>query len=355
MARASSPPVVGYLLHGPLPPPDLDALHDALGRHSPTLEPDLPAGCWLDLRGGQRGVSAAEAGAAILATAGDWGCPGPRLGVAPTPGVARLAALHGPAPLLVLDPGEITSFLAPLPVESMGLSEDLADRLRLVGLGTLGAIAALPRGALGDYLGPEGLALDLLARGADDRPLVPRRPPLKLTARRELDWPLADRAALAALVTRLAAPLVAQLARQGLGATRATLRLRVGERGIRAVVRLPQPLARTAPLVAAVLAEAERALDRAAVDTGDTADSRAAGITAVALTLTAPRALPARQASFFDVPQGQRGWLALGVAEARLRSDGQLGYLRPVDPANKLLALRHALDAQRPVGEREAS
>jgi hypothetical protein len=56
-------PAVGYLLLGAADPPpveggatdtaDLAALLDALGAHSPTIEPDSPRGCWLDLRGGK--------------------------------------------------------------------------------------------------------------------------------------------------------------------------------------------------------------------------------------------------------------------------------------------------------------
>lgn len=347
MGRPASPPLVGYLLHAPLAPGERARLADALARHTPALEPDPPEGCWLDLRGGRL----AETSAAILATAQEWGCRDARLGVAPTPGVARLAARLGSAPLAILTPEGVPGFLRPLPVEAVGLADDTADRLRLVGLHTLGAIAALPRGSLGDYLGPEGVALDLLARGADDRPLVPRRPPLVLRARRDLDWPLIDAQGLAALVARLAAPHLDALARQGLGVTRATLRLRVGAGGARLVARLPQPTTLVAPLVAALLTDAERVLARVAA--GD--DGGATGITAVALTLTAPRPLPVRQASFFDVPQGQRGKLLRGVAEARRRSDGSLGYLRPADLAHPLPERRYALDAASLGGAGEAS
>src|SRR5438045_3827399 len=70
---------------------------------------------------------------------------------------------------------------------------------------------------------PPGPAL--LARGEDDRPLVPLRPPFVLAARRELDFALDDRAQLAALVGDLLAPLLAQLRHRGLGATLATLTL----------------------------------------------------------------------------------------------------------------------------------
>lgn len=344
MVRPASRPVIGYLLHGPLLPDLRTALADALDRHARALEPDPQGGYWLDLRGGRL----AETCAALLATAEEWGCREARLGVAPTPGVARLAARLGTAPLTLLAPEGVPAFLAPLPVEAMELAEESADRLRLIGLGTLGALAALPVGSLGDYLGPEGVALELLARGADDRPLVPRRQPLKLQARRDLDWPLTDRAALAALVGRLAAPLLAQLAQQGLGVTLATLRLRIGANNARLLARLPQPTTGVGPLAEALLSDVERVIARSAAGEGDEGGT---GITAVLLTLTAPRPLPVRQRSFFDVPQGQSGRLALGIAEVRRRSDAALGYLRPVDPEHPLPERRYTLVATDAAGE----
>jgi nucleotidyltransferase/DNA polymerase involved in DNA repair len=337
MVREAARPAIGYLLHGPLAPLTRAALTDALDRHARIQEPDPPEGCWLDLRGGRL----AETCATILATAEEWGCRDARLGVAPTPGVARLAARLGGEPLTILATEGVADFLRPLSVEEVGLSAETADRLRLIGLGTLGAIADLPSGALGTYLGPEGVALDLLARGADDRPLVPRRQPLKLRAEGSFEWPVVERAALAALVGRLAAPLLAHLAWQGLGATRATLQLHADAGGARLRARLPQPTTRVGPLVEALLTDVERILAR---DDGEE-DGREVGITGVVLTLTAPRPLPVRQRSFFDVPSGQRGRLALGVAEARRRSDATLGYLRPVDPAHPIPERRFALDA----------
>lgn len=344
MVRPASRPVVGYLLPGTLASDLRTTLADALDRHVRTLEPDPPAGYWLDLRGGRL----AETCATLLATAEEWGCREARLGVAPTPGAARLAARLGAAPLTILAPEDVPAFLAPLPVEALGLAEEITDQLRLVGLGTLGAVAALPAGHLGDYLGPEGVALELLARGADDRPLVPRRQPLKLRVGRDLDWPLTDRAALAALVGRLAAPPLAQLAQQGLGVTLATLRLRIGASNARLLARFPQPTTGVAPLVEALLTDAGRVIPCGTESEGDEGGT---GITAVLLTLTAPRPLIVRQRSFFDVPQGQRGRLALGVAEIRRRSDATIGYLRPVNPAHPLPDQQYTLAAIDLAGE----
>ena len=124
MARSASPPLVGYLLHGARAIADLPACYDALGEHTPTLEPDPPEGCWLDLRGGRRGPSPARRGARILALAAEWGGPAVRLGVAPTPGTAKLAARLGPDPLTLRDRARIAAFLAPIPVAATGVGPE---------------------------------------------------------------------------------------------------------------------------------------------------------------------------------------------------------------------------------------
>lgn len=336
-ARVAKPRVVGYLLLTPqvevAPSADVwPALLDALGAHSPQIEPDPPAGCWLDLRGGRRGPAPQLAGAAILATASDWAYTQARLGVAPTPGVARLAAWHGAGALTLLGLPEVAAFLSPLPVAATGLPADAADRLALVGLRTLGDLAALPRGALGDYLGSAGPALETLARGEDDRPLVPTRAPLVLTARRDLDWSLDNRAQLATLLTRLLTPLLATLRQQGLGATRAILTLS-GERGqSEATARTAQPTTDAALLLQLLLA---------ALPADETSGEGNGGITAVAATIVAPRPLAGRQASFFDVPQGRRGLLTLGVDEMRRRTQGEVGHLCPDDLAHSLPEYRY--------------
>ena len=343
---------VGYLYWGSSPTQGEEGqavylvLLDVLGQHTPTIEPDPPDGCWLDLRtGGRRPPPPATLAAAVLASARESGAADARLGVAPTPGVARLAALSGTDNPTLLDAATVGSFLAPLPVACLGLDADTERRLALVGLHTLGDLAALPRGALGDYLGAAGPGLEALARGEDDRSLVPRRPPLVLTVRQELDYALADRAQLVALLGRLLCPLLATLRRQGLGVTRVTLTLRDtrGQR-VEALARLPTPTSDQDAVLRPLLATVLDLLGKE--DGADEAVGELVGFTAVALRLTAPRPLVGRQASFFDVPQGQRGRLHAGIREARRRGQGQLGYLRPVDPAHPLPERRYVLDDQ---------
>lgn len=341
--KRAAPPVVGYLL---LALPDADdgaaadwpALLDALGRHSPTVEAHPPHGCWMDLRaGGRRPPSADEIGAAILAVGHDFGHTGCRVGVAPTPGVARLAATCGAANPAILAPDAIVAFLAPLPVAALGLSEEGERRLALVGLRTLGQIAALPPGSLGDYLGAAALPVEAVARGEDGRPLLPARSPLVVEARRALDYVLADSAQLDALIGQLLARLIADLARRGLGATRARLTLAL-ERRKPLAIEVPLPAPTTDPR--AILGVLRAALPHLEEGTGDE-EVRRGGVTAVTLALVAPQPLVARQLSIFDVPTGRRARLALGVGAARRRGGGHLGHWEQADPAHPLPERRY--------------
>lgn len=343
--RPPTVPTVGYLLLGPpsddeVEGVDWSTLLDALGRHSPTVEADPPDGCWLDLRGGKRSSALAEQGAAILTTACEQGYLDCRLGVAPTPGVARLAARWGTATPTVLAPADVAAFLAPLPVATLGLAEEDARRLALVGLDTLGAIAALPRGSLGDYLGGAALPVEAVARGKDDRSLVPVRPPLVVKAWRVLDFALADRAQLDALLGRLLARPLADLGRRGLGATRVRLTLGL-ERGKPLVVEVPLLTPTTEPH--AVLGLLRAALPCCENPEGvDDGAEGPGGVTAVAVALIAPRSLVARQLSIFDVPTGRAAKLQLGVRAARRRGGGRLGHWEAADPDHPLPERRYA-------------
>jgi protein ImuB len=74
--------------------------------------------------------------------------------------------------------GSARRFLASLPVSLLHGrvpdGDDLPNELERLGIDTLGRLAALPRDAVADRLGPLGLAALRLARG-EDEPLRPRR------------------------------------------------------------------------------------------------------------------------------------------------------------------------------------
>jgi protein ImuB len=112
------------------------------------------------------------------------------VGVAPTRFAAFAAAEGGEE---VVPPLGLDEFLGPLPVRSLLSRLDLGEReagvfvetLRRLGIGTLGALAALAPGRIADRFGPPGLLALGLARG-EEPPLRPRRPHEELAAEVEL-------------------------------------------------------------------------------------------------------------------------------------------------------------------------
>ena len=127
--------------------------------------------------------------------------PAPVLvGIADGPFAALLAAEQSS----IVPGGGSPAFLAPLPVDVLGragLPEALLDVARRLGLRTLGALAALPAGAVVARFGPDGAAAHRLAAGLDERPPATTAPPPDLAVRVELDPP-AERVETAAFAAR---------------------------------------------------------------------------------------------------------------------------------------------------------
>ena len=98
----------------------------------------------------------------------------PRLGVAGERFTARAAARCAPpGEALRVAPGEAAAFLARQPASWLPL-EEAREQLRLLGIETLGAFAALPRHAVEAQFGAAGGRAWLAARGEDPTPLRPR-------------------------------------------------------------------------------------------------------------------------------------------------------------------------------------
>ena len=190
---------------------------------APAVEVRLDGRAWLDLAGVPRvAFAVAEARGRLQAAVGVE----PRLGLAPGPFTAALAAGRaGPGRLIrVEDPG---AFLAPLPVRDLGLNAEQLERLEMLGLRTLGAVAALGPRQLESQLGKAGRTAALLARGSEPIPLHPWRPLAVTGACRQLDPSLEDREALLFVARGLCGDLSAGLGLRGAGARKVRVRLAV--------------------------------------------------------------------------------------------------------------------------------
>lgn len=97
------------------------------------------------------------------------------VGIGPTKFVAKLASRAAkPDGLVEVAPDGVVDFLHPLPVEALwGVGESTAQKLRRLGLGTVGELARTPEATLRRTFGPHaGAHLARLAWGRDERVVV---------------------------------------------------------------------------------------------------------------------------------------------------------------------------------------
>ena len=156
---------------------------DALDAASPIVEDDGLGRAYLEMHGiagGPRGWIAAVRNA--LAELRDDNGPfafAVRIGVGPNRFVARAATRRGD---LVAGSGQAVcdarqdaaAFVAPLPLDLLDIDPRVRERLRLLGVTTLGDLAALPHGPFVRRFGSDAARWHARARGIDDEPLRPR-------------------------------------------------------------------------------------------------------------------------------------------------------------------------------------
>jgi DNA polymerase-4 len=96
-------------------------------------------------------------------------------GVAPSKFVAKIASdLRKPDGLVVVRPDDVAEFLRPLPIERMwGVGPKTAKQMHAMGVHTLGDLACASTAKLERIAGKSGLRTIELARGEDDRDVVP--------------------------------------------------------------------------------------------------------------------------------------------------------------------------------------
>ncbi|MGI5413896.1 DNA polymerase Y family protein [Streptomyces chartreusis] len=134
-----------------------------------------------------------------------------RVGIGPSITVAATASAQVPQPggVLAVDPGEASTWLAPLPVEALhGIGPRQAAVLVDYGIHSVGLLAAVPPATVQRLLGGRaGRTAADRARGSDPRPVVPRALPAAATVRHPFSQHTLDgapaRAALLETVVRL--------------------------------------------------------------------------------------------------------------------------------------------------------
>ena len=213
-------------------------LSAALYDLAPAVEVRDEGIAWLDLEGVVRaGESIREMRRRLLKAIGRE----PRLGLAPGPFSARLAAARA-RPGRLMQVIDARAFLAPLPSRELPLDAEQLERLDLLGLRTLGAVAAIGPRELESQLGREGRHAVQLARGLEPDALTPWRPPMYTSAHRQFGEPVEDREALLFVARALCGDLADELGLRGAGAKHVRVRLRfesVDEEARESMVRHP--------------------------------------------------------------------------------------------------------------------
>jgi nucleotidyltransferase/DNA polymerase involved in DNA repair len=198
-----------------------ELISSALYDLAPVVEVRDEGVAWLDLNGVvSAGESIREARRRLLKAIGRE----PRLGLAPGPFSACLAAARArPGRLMQVD--DASAFLAPLPSRELPLDQEQLERLDLLGLRTLGAVAAIGPRELESQLGRDGRHAVLLARGLEPDQLEAWRPPLFTSAHRQFGEPVEDREALLFVARALCGDLADELGLRGAGAKHVRVRL----------------------------------------------------------------------------------------------------------------------------------
>lgn len=192
----------------------LAAILDALEDVSPAVEPGPPGTVFVDLRGLERHYpQPGSLTQALLACV-----PAslrPRLGIGPGKFPALVAAQQSRrGESYELTDENIAVSLSSISIDILPVSRETLRRLRLLGLETLGMLAALPRSSVAMQFGREGSLAWELANGNDPDPVCHRLSVEKISAQQIFDPALVSHDVMVAVMERLLGRAVNELERR---------------------------------------------------------------------------------------------------------------------------------------------
>jgi DNA polymerase-4 len=203
-----------------------------LEEFSPQIEPLSIDEAFLDLAGTERALGEPESVARRLKerirselelTAS--------VGLAANKFLAKLASdMDKPDGLTVIGPGDVDRILPPLPVTRLwGVGPATAERLRRLGVRTIGDLRRWPDERFEEHFGADGRRYRDLAWGVDDRPVVPDREARSISHERTFETDVAE----VDEVRRVLLDQVEQVARRvrkhGLKAGGVSVKIRFGD------------------------------------------------------------------------------------------------------------------------------
>lgn len=178
------------LRHFPYRPQDeaqaLSALGESLLGLCPGFQRDAPEGLWFDAGAAHLVGGEPELGARVLEVCAEQGYRA-HVTVASEAFTSRVLARHGTRRVTVVPEGQGARALAPLPLQA--LEDGAARAFTVLGLSTLGDVAALPAGAVVARGGAPAARAHARCRGLDDTPFAPEPLEETLEDRVVLDAP----------------------------------------------------------------------------------------------------------------------------------------------------------------------
>jgi DNA polymerase-4 len=168
-------------------------VHAIFRRYTGLVEPLSLDEAYLDVTDNRRGLPTATAVArAIREEIREETGLTASAGVAPNKYLAKIASdWRKPDGLFVIRPPEVSAFLAPLPVGRLpGVGPATEQQLRLLGVTRVEELRGLERPLLLARFGRYGQRLYELARGEDERPVVPQRPVQSISAEQTFEQDL---------------------------------------------------------------------------------------------------------------------------------------------------------------------
>jgi nucleotidyltransferase/DNA polymerase involved in DNA repair len=174
------------------------------------------------------------------------------VGIATSMFLAKLASEDAkPDGLLLVEAGTELAYLHPMPVRRLwGVGEATLAQLEVLGVATVGELAAVPKGVLERRVGRSlGRHLAALAHGVDEREVVPEETVKSISVEATYEHDLVEPEAIEAALLRLCDRLSARLRRGGRAGRSLTLKVRFGDfTTVSRSLTLPTPVDHTPAL-----------------------------------------------------------------------------------------------------------
>ncbi len=184
-------------------------------------------------------------------------------GVAPNKFMAKIASdLDKPDGFVVVGPDEVESFLEPLAVERIwGVGRQGSKTMHRLGVRTIGDLKRLSPDVLEDHFGSSGEHFWRLARGIDNRPVVPDREAKSISHETTFETDIADATVLRGWLFELTDQVGRRLRRLNLRGGTAHIKVRFADfRTITRSQKLSEPTNTTDELFGVVAALLETRL-----------------------------------------------------------------------------------------------